>query len=197
MALHQIRDFVENNIHTNIALLTAPPRHDLMRSSHVNSAVTMFNSKLKEMIKARHHASLLEVDTNRIMYTTHGLHLNGQGKERLANQLVSHILSVLEINEGPPILDHHPVLKEIVLNLEEESDKLSCSPETVNTTGMDCQKYQLHDTEEMSSSENTTVGAELNANTAEEIISSTETTRSSSRTKKIPTTRSHDFLWET
>jgi lysophospholipase L1-like esterase len=30
MALHQIRDFVENNTHTNIALLTAPPRHDLM-----------------------------------------------------------------------------------------------------------------------------------------------------------------------
>jgi predicted glycoside hydrolase/deacetylase ChbG (UPF0249 family) len=131
------------------------------------------------------------------MYTTHSLHLNGQGKERLANQLVSHILSVLEINEGPPILDHHPVLKEIVLNLEEESAKLSCSPETVNTTGMDCQKYQIHDMEEMSSSENTTVGAELNANTAEEIISSTETTRSSSRTKKIPTTSSHDFLWET
>ena len=91
---------------------------------------------------------------------------------------------------------HHPVLKEIVLNHVEESDKLNCSPGAVSTTGTDCQKYQLHDMHEMTSSENTTVGAELNVKTAEEIISSTESTRSSSRTKKIPITRSHDFLWE-
>jgi len=30
LALHQIMDFVANNTHTNIALITAPPRHDLM-----------------------------------------------------------------------------------------------------------------------------------------------------------------------
>ena len=96
MALHQIRDSVANDTHTNIALITAPPRHDLMQSFCVNSAVTSFNRKLKKLIKAHHHASLLEIDTNRNLYTTHGLHLNGQGKERLANQIVSHILSVLE-----------------------------------------------------------------------------------------------------
>jgi hypothetical protein len=88
------------------------------------------------------------------------------------------------------------VLKEIVHNPEEESDKLNCWPDVASTTGTDCQKYQQHDTQEKTSSENTSVGAELNINTAEEIISSTESTRSSSRTK-IPTTRSHDFLWET
>ena len=148
------------------------------------------------MIKAHHNASLLEVDTNRTLYTSHGLHLNGQGKEKLANQLVSHILSVLEKNEGPQLLDHHPVLKEIVHNPEEESDKLNCSPDVASTTGTDCWKYQQYNTQEKTSSENTTVGAELNINTAEEIISSTESNRSSSRTK-IPTTRSHDFLWET
>ena len=108
MALHQIMDFVATNTHTNIALITAPPRHDLMPSSCINSAVTIFNRKLKKLIKAHHHASLLEIVTNRDLYTNHGLHLNGQGKERLANQIVSHILSILEQSEGPPIvLDHN------------------------------------------------------------------------------------------
>ena len=160
-------------------------------------AVTSFNRKLKELVKAHHHSSLLETDTNRKPYTTHGLHLNGQGKERLANQIVSHILSVLEQSEGPPILDHHPVLNEIVRNLEEESDKLNCSPDVLTTTGTDCQKYQHRTTQEKTNSENTTVGAELTVNIAEEIISSTESNRSSSHTKRIPTTRSHEFLWET
>jgi len=71
-----------------------------MPSSCINSAVTTFNRKLKKLIKAHHHASLLEIVTNRKLYTNHGLHLNGQGKERLANQIVSHILSVLEQSEG-------------------------------------------------------------------------------------------------
>jgi len=96
LALHQVMDFVATNTHTNIALITAPPRHDLMPSSCINSAVTTFNRKLKKLIKAHHHASLLEIVTNRDLYTNHGLHLNGQGKERLANQILSLILSVLE-----------------------------------------------------------------------------------------------------
>jgi len=53
------------------------------------------------MLKAHYHDSLLEIDTNWKLYTTNSLHLNGQGKERLANQIVSHILSVLEQSEGP------------------------------------------------------------------------------------------------
>ena len=190
-------DFVANNTHTNIALITAPPRHDLMQSSYINSAVISFNRILKQLIKAHHLASLLEIDTNRNLYTTHGLHLNGQGKDRLANQIVSHVLSVLKRNEGPPIiLDHHPVQNEIVHNLEEESDKLNSSPDVLSTAETDCQTYQHHATQEKTRSENTTAGAELNVNIIEEIITVTESNRSSSRTRKIPTTRSLDFLWE-
>jgi lysophospholipase L1-like esterase len=95
-ALHQIMDFVANNKHTNIALITAPPRHDLIQSSCVNDAVNCFNRKLKKLIKAHHHATLLEIDPNRNFYTNHSLHLNGQGKEKLANKLVSHIHSALK-----------------------------------------------------------------------------------------------------
>ena len=89
------------------------------------------------------------------------------------------------------------MLNEKVRNLEEESDELNFSPDILSTTGTDCQKYQHQATQEKTYTENTTVGAELTVNIAEEIISSTESNRPSSRTKKIPTTKSHDFLWET
>jgi lysophospholipase L1-like esterase len=104
MARQQIMDFVANNKHTNNVLKTSPQRYDLLQSSCVNSAVNSFNRKLKKLIKAHHHASLPEIDNYRNLFTNHGLHLNGQGKERLANQIVSHIYSILEQSEGSPII---------------------------------------------------------------------------------------------
>jgi lysophospholipase L1-like esterase len=104
MALHQFMDFDANNKHTNIVLITAPQRYYLMQSSCVNSAVNSFNRKLKNLVKAHHHASILEIANVRNLFTNHGLHLNGQGKERLANQIVSHIYSILEWKEYSPII---------------------------------------------------------------------------------------------
>ena len=69
------------------------------------------------------------------------------------------------------------MLNETVHNLEEESDKLNCSPDILSTTGTDCQKYQHQSTQEKTNTENTAVGAELTVNIAEEIISSTESNR--------------------
>jgi hypothetical protein len=104
MALHQIMDFVANNKHTNIVLITAPQRYDLLQTSYVNSAVNSFNRKLKKLVKAHHHASILEIANVRNLFTYHGLHLNGQGKDRLANQIVSHIYSILEWREDSPLI---------------------------------------------------------------------------------------------
>ena len=95
-----------------------------MQSSCVNKAVNSFNTKLKKLIKAHHHASLLEIDTNRNLYTNHGLHLNSQGKERLANQIVSHVHSVLERRKGSPIiLDYHPMQNETAHSPEKRSEE--------------------------------------------------------------------------
>ena len=195
------REFVENNTHTNIALLTAPPRHDLMRSSYENSAVTTFNSKVKELIKAHQHASLLNVDTNRIMYTTHGLHMNSQGKEKLANQLVSHMLTVFEKKEGPHLLqDHHPVSKEITANHQEarssgsfkllnnniyeelmEPPAAPHAPTLASTTYKDSNNDTKEDEEEKCELLVTTVDKQELA---------------PKRVKKQPVTRGNDFLWE-
>jgi len=136
--------------------------------------------------------------TNRDLYTNHGLHLNGQGKEGLANQIVSHILSVLEQSEGPPtVLDHHPKQNEKVHSLEEKCIKHKSSSGVLSTAETDCQKYQHHATQEKTRLDNTTVDVEENINITEETDTVTEPNRSSNRTRKIPATRSKDFLWET
>jgi hypothetical protein len=41
---------------------------------------------------------------NRFLFTKHGFHLNELGKELLLNQLVSHILSILEEDRCKPII---------------------------------------------------------------------------------------------
>jgi hypothetical protein len=50
-----------------------------------------------------HHASILDIVTVRNLLTNHGLHLNSQGRERLSNQIFSHIYSILEQKTDSPI----------------------------------------------------------------------------------------------
>lgn len=90
-----------NSKHTNIILITAPHRYDLMQSSCANSEVKSFNKKLKKMIKPHHHASILEINNDRKLFTNHSLHMNGQGKEMLSNLIVSHTYSILEQKIDP------------------------------------------------------------------------------------------------
>jgi hypothetical protein len=75
-----------------------------MQSLCLNSAVNSFNRKLKKLVKAHHHASILEITNVRNLFTNHGLHLNGQGKDRLTNHTVSHIYSILEWRDDSPII---------------------------------------------------------------------------------------------
>jgi hypothetical protein len=69
-ALHQIMNFIINSKHTNIILITAPHRYDLMQSSCMNSEIKSFNRKLKKMVKTHHHASVLEIDNDRKLLPT-------------------------------------------------------------------------------------------------------------------------------
>jgi len=209
-ALHHIKEFVENNTHTNIALLTAPPTHDLMRSSYENSAVTTFNSKLKEFINAHQYASLINVDTSMIMYTTHGLHMNSEGKEKLANQLVSHILTVLEKKECPHLLlDHHPVRKEIVLTHEETRTSGTCKslnsniceelvepPATPHSPAVASTTYNDGTTTGVTPDSNNDTKEEEKEKCEPLVTTVHKQEIAPKRVKKQPVTRGNDFLWE-
>ena len=82
--LRQIRNFVENHKQTNVIVMSVPCRHDLESSSCVNHEVKVYNRKLKKHLKLFDNTCVLEVDTDRELYTRHGLHMDLKGKERIA-----------------------------------------------------------------------------------------------------------------
>ena len=75
-ALKHLCNFIKNNQKVNIVVMTAPPRHDLLPSSCVNSEVISYNKQLRNRIKQYNNVKILETDLERKYFTKHGLHLN-------------------------------------------------------------------------------------------------------------------------
>jgi lysophospholipase L1-like esterase len=101
--LKYITQFVKNNNHTNIILITVPHCYDLPVFSCVNKEVQIFSSKLMKYMKLDNHISILEVDSNREYFTSHGLHLNGLGKEAIYNHIVLTMEKILHFKVDEPI----------------------------------------------------------------------------------------------
>jgi len=104
MALRHIRNFIKSNNHTNIISVSVPYRYDLMQSSCVNNEIRSFNIKLTKSVRAYQHTSILEMVSDRKLFTNHGLHLNGLGKEMLPKQTVSLTYAILDQKKDPPII---------------------------------------------------------------------------------------------
>jgi hypothetical protein len=103
-AFKNITDFIKSVNHTNIILISVPYRHDALVYSHVNNKIKALNSKFLKLAKVFGHVHIIEPANNRLLFIKHGLHLSELGKELLSNQLVLHILSVLEevkVNANP------------------------------------------------------------------------------------------------
>ena len=95
-ALKHIRNFLKSINHTNIILVSVPHRHDLIQSPCVNNEIKSFNRKLMKSVTAYQHASIWGMGSGRKLFTNHGLHLNGLGKEVLSKQIVSHAYALLD-----------------------------------------------------------------------------------------------------
>ena len=54
-------------------------------------------------LRTYQHGSILEMSTNRKLFTNHGLHLNGLGKEVLSKQIVSLTYAILDQKKDLPI----------------------------------------------------------------------------------------------
>ena len=83
--------FVKNIEHTNVIVVDTPHRFDLSPSSCVNEEVITFNRKLHKMLKHCYHTRQLNLNMQREHFTKHGLHMNGNGKERLTDLLTTTI----------------------------------------------------------------------------------------------------------
>jgi hypothetical protein len=69
--------------HTNILIIPALHRHDLVKSSCINNEIQAFNRKLSKMTKAISHIVILDVTLGIKDFTGHGMQLNSTGKEKL------------------------------------------------------------------------------------------------------------------
>ena len=77
--LKYVTQFVQNRRHTNVLIMNAPPRFDLVETSCVNEEVNVFNRKLKK-IMVHHQTEVINISLNREHYMKHGPHMNGTGK---------------------------------------------------------------------------------------------------------------------
>ncbi|PNF33016.1 hypothetical protein B7P43_G16371 [Cryptotermes secundus] len=164
--LIEIRNFVIDNAHTNVLVVNLPNRMDLEATSCVNQEIKVFNRKLRKYMKVFDYASTLEIKFERDQYTRHGLHLNTKGKDLAAKLLKSTINNIFNVSKVTPI--------------------------TMNWVG----KHVMPCTKNAGKT-----GKQLDDN-SESVISQVETPqqivpsiRITGRERKIPVTRTNDFLW--
>jgi lysophospholipase L1-like esterase len=77
---NDVTSFVKSVNQTNIILISIPYRYDF-KNSYINSEIKSFNRKLYKLTKIFSHVNVIEADNNRLLFTKHGLHLNGLGRE--------------------------------------------------------------------------------------------------------------------
>jgi len=82
--MKHLLEFVTNANHTNEILVSAPHRYDLMSNSCVNVEVEKFNRKLCTSLEGFRKVEMIEVVSERNLYTKHGQHLNSEGKDSMA-----------------------------------------------------------------------------------------------------------------
>jgi hypothetical protein len=144
--LIQIRNFVYENIHTNVLAMSLPDRLDLEATSCVNQEIKVFNRKLCKHMKVSDCVSTLEMRFERDHYTRHGLHLNSKGKDHSVQLLRSAIKNIFNIRKAAPVsmnwkeMQERPLTgkqrKAIVKNVEvEEVNSDNCNRGNNNIVG--------------------------------------------------------------
>ena len=93
--------------------------------NRVNDEVKVYNRELKKYLKVFDNTCVLEVDSNRDLFTRHGLHMNQKGKEHMAKKIVMAIQVMLNEKKSDPIMmknkedlrtDNEPEKKQTVLH---------------------------------------------------------------------------------
>ena len=171
---------------TNVIVMSAPPRYDLIKDSCVNREVEAYNKKLGKKLQRFEKVEMIEVIKERACYTKHGQHLNTRGKEVMAKKIAATIERVLKrkvepismkwVNEIVTKNQEHQALQERTKNISEDKENKG----------------------------NGTLGGKIShinqVTTLERDggnILDTVSTRSPKRLRRQPLTRNKDFLWPT
>jgi len=89
--MKHILEFVINANHTNVILMSASHRHDLIGNSCVNNEVEVFSRKLHKKLEGSEKVEMIDVISERNFYTKHGQHLNSAGKESMSQKIATTI----------------------------------------------------------------------------------------------------------
>jgi hypothetical protein len=101
VGMRHLLDFVINATHTNVIVMKAPHRHDLMSNSCVNKDIEKFNRKLSLRLERLRRVEMIDVVNERNLYPRHGQHLYTEGKEAMAKKIASTIECVLNKQVEP------------------------------------------------------------------------------------------------
>jgi lysophospholipase L1-like esterase len=195
LALNEVHNFVINNPDSNIILINAPQRHDLIPASCVNAEVLKFNRQIKRIAKLYSHMHLLEPNLDRSHFTVHGMHFNYKGKAQSAKNLAELVKKIFSKEQLVPIATPWDAPSKAPFN----NQPLSPAEQDVDPNSSPARSAHQNNLREPPQEStiivNPTKITDLTVTNTEESASVTESSRSSNRSKKPPVTRSNDFLW--
>ena len=184
IGLAHLKKFAEDWSNTNVVVVPAPHRHDLLGSSCVNTEIVVFNRKLHKVVKSVGNMKIVQSNLNRDDFTRHRLHLNLYGKERVAKLIGESITQLIANKKQIPFISKW---REHLINYQQKvaEDKQTndinkgTKPETTSSpmrheeTQAQARKHLL-----------TITTDQINI-----------PPRTSNQIKKTPTIMNEDFLW--
>jgi hypothetical protein len=105
--LKTISKLLTGTKHTNVIVINAPHRHDLVPNSCVNVEVEVFNRRLLKVAERFKEVQIIEATKERIYYTRHGQHLNSAGKDYMAKKITTTIEHLLKDAKVPTSDERH------------------------------------------------------------------------------------------
>jgi len=161
--------FIQENAHSNIIIVNIPPRHDIGSNSITNLEIHAANRKSNKIAKAYNNVTIVDSNLHRKYFTQNGLHLNKYGKERLSKQIATQIHILVENNsKNTPMIPRK-------WKIEPVSKQNSANPLLEQTDICPIKPNKLNGS--------VTVTVEMSTN------------RDCKRNRRLPKTRSDDFLW--
>jgi hypothetical protein len=212
--LRSLKDFMNKHNQTNVIVMGVPQRYDLERSSCVNQEVKVFNRKLKNYMRVYKNSQVIEIDSDRELYTKQGLYLNVKGKESVVGKIINVINDVIRVKITNPWImkwkvketedkgkKHTQELEESVgsegiKDQDKQNRKLEKSLETKDSSEVDKENGELEKLQgrkDIRDPEKGNRGLEETQGIVKEDI---HVQQSSARSKILPVTRNNDFLWE-
>jgi lysophospholipase L1-like esterase len=67
--LAQMKQFIQENTHSNIIIVNIPPRHEMSRNSVTNLGIQAANRKLNKIAKAYNNVTIIESNLHRKYFT--------------------------------------------------------------------------------------------------------------------------------